>query len=219
MSVKLSGPMIPPRDGGLPQRAIVLLHGYGSDGNDLIGLAPYWRDIAPTALFVAPNAPDPCRDNPAGFQWFPIDFERPGYRFEGASRACPVVVSFLTDLWTQTGLTAADTILAGFSQGAMMALHVGLSLDTPLLGIIAFSGALIPPEQFLAGSSPRPPVCLIHGDEDVVVDPNYSAEAAATLRQAGFAVSYHVERGAGHTITAEGLRFASDFIARVAATV
>jgi phospholipase/carboxylesterase len=218
MTIKLSGPMIPPRDGGLPKQAIVLLHGYGSDGNDLIGLAPYWRDIAPNAVFLAPNAPEPSRDNPAGYEWFPIDFDRPGYRVEGATQVRPIITGFLTDLWTQTGLSAADTILAGFSQGAMMSLHVGLALDAPLMGLLAFSGAFIPPEKFLAGESPRSPVCLIHGDRDGVVDPQFSADAAETLRQAGFAVSYHVERGAGHTITADGLAFASDFISSVTAT-
>ena len=85
--IKLSGPMVPPRDGGLPTQAVVLLHGYGSDGADLIGLAPYWRDLLPGALFVAPNAPDPCRDNPGGYQWFPVDFAHPEFRADRAAAA------------------------------------------------------------------------------------------------------------------------------------
>ncbi|MDR3474852.1 MAG: prolyl oligopeptidase family serine peptidase [Devosia sp.] len=214
--IKLSGPMVPPRRGGPPTRAMVLLHGYGSDGNDLIGLASYWRELLPGAMFVAPNAPEPCRDNPAGYQWFPIDFERPDYRFEGAGRAAPVIREFLADLWRQTDLEPEDTILAGFSQGAMMALHVGLSLDAALLGVIGFSGALIAPAGFLDDVGPRPPICLVHGERDQVVDPDLSAQAAAILRGRGFDVRFHVEPGAGHTITEDGLAFASAFIASLA---
>lgn len=219
MTVKLSGPMVPPRDGGAPKQAVVLLHGYGSDGQDMIGLASYWRDLLPNALFVAPNAPDRSRDNPSGYQWFAIDFGRPDYRFDGASRARPIIGGFLDDLWMQTGLEPKDTILGGFSQGAMMALHVGVSLDRALMGIVAFSGAFIAPEGFAEGQGPRPPVCLVHGDRDPVVDPKLSAEAAEVLRAKGFEVSYHVEVGAGHTIAPDGLDFAGDFLATVSAKV
>ena len=219
MIVKLSGPMVPPKSGGAPKQAVVLLHGYGSDGQDLIGLAGYWRDLLPDALFVSPNAPEPCRDNPGGYQWFTVDFSRPEYRFDGASKAQPVVVEFLRDLWTQTGLTPKDTILGGFSQGAMMALHVSLTLDEALMGVIAFSGALIAPPGFANYVGPKPAICLVHGDRDAVVDPALSEEAATVLRSKGFAVSYHVEAEAGHTITEDGLAFAGEFIAAVSATV
>lgn len=219
MAVKLSGPMVPPKAGGAPAQAVVLLHGYGSDGNDLIGLAGYWRDLLPAALFVAPNAPETCRDNPAGYEWFPIDWDRPEYRVEGAEKARPVVTEFLGDLWRQTGLGPQNTILAGFSQGAMMALNAGLSLDAPLMGIIAFSGALIAPPGLLGDAGPRPPICLVHGDRDPVVDPQFSEQAATLLRDRGFEVSYHVEIGAGHTIAPDGLAFAGAFITAVSTTV
>jgi len=218
VAVKLSGPMVPPKQGGSPTQVIVLLHGYGSDGNDLIGLAAYWRDLLPGALFVAPNAPEPCRDNPSGFQWFAIDWDRPEYR-EGAQEARPAIAEFLDDLWRQTGLGPQQTVLSGFSQGAMMALNVGLSLDSPLLGILAFSGALIAPPGFPENSAARPPICLVHGDRDPVVDPELSEIAATTLRSNGFPVSYHVESGAGHTIAADGLAFAGEFLAAVSATL
>ena len=219
MTAKLSGPMVPPKDGGMPAQAVVLLHGYGSDGQDLIGLAGYWRDLLPGALFVAPNAPEPCRDNPAGYQWFPIAQDRAARWVDGAASARPVIAEFLDGLWTQTGLGPEHTILGGFSQGAMMALNVGLSLERALMGIIAFSGALIEPDAVRDSPAPRPPVCLVHGDLDGVVEPDLSESAAALLRGKGFPVSYHVEIGAGHTITEDGLGFASEFIAAVSARV
>lgn len=215
---KLSGPMVGPLSGGPPKQAIVLLHGYGSDGQDLIGLAGYWRQMLPEAIFLAPNAPEPCRQNPGGYQWFDIDPDRPDYRDGGAAAARPVIVEFLADLWTQTGLDAGNTVLAGFSQGAMMALHTGLSLEQTLLGIVSFSGALIPPPALLDGRGAKPPVCLIHGANDPVVAPAQSIEARRELEQHGFTVRYHVEANAGHTITEDGLAFASAFVEEVSKT-
>jgi len=138
--IKLSGPMLPPKSGRAPKQLMVLLHGYGADGRDLIGLGGEWRDDYPDMLFVSPNAPWPCARNPGGFEWFALS-DRPAedFRREGADQARPVIVNFLIDLWAQTGLSARDTVLCGFSQGAMMALHAGLSLDQKVRGIIAFS--------------------------------------------------------------------------------
>lgn len=218
MGSKLSGPMIAPRSGQPPRQAMVLLHGYGSDGNDLIGLAPHWQDLLPDALFVSPNAPEVCDSFAGGYQWFPVSFagDRLARRQEGVLQARPVLVDFLTDLWQQTGIAPEQTILAGFSQGAMMALHVGLSLEQQLMGIIGFSGAFVPPEGFGSAPYARPPVCLVHGDRDEVVDPELSADADVALRLAGFDVSYHVSPGVGHGIAPDGLAFASAFIARIA---
>jgi phospholipase/carboxylesterase len=132
-------------------------------------------------------------------------------------QARPVLSEFLDDLWSQTGIAPENTILAGFSQGAMMALHVGLSLEQPLMGIIAFSGAFLPPEGFGTAPLAKSPVCLVHGDMDQVVDAELSAEADAALRGAGYDVAYHVSHGVGHGIAPDGLAFATAFIERVAA--
>jgi phospholipase/carboxylesterase len=219
MTVKLSGPIVPPRSGAAPTHAVVLLHGYGSDGSDLIGLAPAWQDALPDALFLAPNAPEPSRMVSFGFQWFDIALEgnRLSRRQAGAAAARPVLVSFLEDLWEQTGIAPGRTILAGFSQGAMMALHVGLSLQQRLMGIVAVAGAFLPPADFDTAGYATPPICLVHGDRDDVVEPIHSQEAAELLSKAGYEVSYHVSRGVGHGISPDGLQFATDFIGRLAA--
>jgi phospholipase/carboxylesterase len=215
---KLSGPMLPPVSGGAPKQAVVLLHGYGSDGNDLIGLAPHWQAILPDAAFVSPNGPEQCRQLASGYQWFDISFDgdRLARRQIGVQQAAPVLREFLDDLWGQTGIAPEQTLLAGFSQGAMMALHVGLSLQRPLMGIIGFSGALLPPEGFGTDSVAKSPVCLVHGDRDEVVDPAHSAEADTMLCAAGYEVHYHVSPGVGHGIAPEGLGFATGFIEGVA---
>jgi phospholipase/carboxylesterase len=163
-------------------------------------------------LFVAPNAPEICAGNPSGFQWFPLAVDRIAGRIEGAAAARPVLVNFLIDLWAQTGLTAADTILCGFSQGAMMALHVGTSLDSKLIGIVAFSGALIPPDGFGDDYFAKPPVALIHGEFDQVVDPNLSRESAQVLADAGFETRLHISQNTGHGIASDGHLFATEFL-------
>lgn len=217
MSIKLSGPMLTPANGGAPDSAVVLLHGYGSDGNDLIAMAPAFQPLLPGALFVSPNAPQPL--GMGGFQWFPIDWtgDRLASRQTGVISARPILVEFLNDLWPQTGVTPDRTILAGFSQGAMMALHVGLSLpaEQTLMGVIGMSGAFLPPDDFGSEGLARPPVCLVHGDMDDVVDPNHSADANSVLTNSGVEVHYHVSRGVGHGVSPDGMDYIARFIEHV----
>jgi phospholipase/carboxylesterase len=209
--VKLSGPMLPPASGN-PRQLVVLLHGYGSDGRDLIALGQYWRDSFPDAIFVAPNAHEVCAGNPYGYQWFPLDLERPATREIGAEAARPVITQFLHDLWTQTGLGPENTVLMGFSQGAMMALDTGLRLKTPLKGIIAFSGMVIAPEKLRDGIASKPPVLLIHGDVDEVVPVIGSEAALPMLIDLGIPAQLHISPGAGHTIAQDGLEAATGFL-------
>ncbi|MGV3650287.1 MAG: alpha/beta hydrolase [Devosia sp.] len=209
----LSGPRLPPASGGAPKSLMVMLHGYGADGHDLIALGRYWVRALPDTLFVSPNAPERCAMSPMGYQWFPLSLDRTISRVTGAAAARPAIVAHLEALWAETGLGPEATYLMGFSQGAMMALHVGLSLATPLRGIIGFSGAFIPPAGFSAEAAPRTPVCLVHGEVDQVVDPALSVAAAETLTAAGLETSLLMCPNVGHGIAPEGLDFAGHFIA------
>lgn len=211
MTAQLSGPMVAP-ESGTPKNLIVLLHGYGSDGNDLIGLAPYWRDLLPDTLVVAPNAPWACDINPAGYQWFPLELDREISRLDGSGQARPVITGFLEQVWAETGLGAADTVLGGFSQGAMMALDAGLRLPEALKGIVAFSGGVISPETIGDELVSKPPVCLIHGAEDDVVPVGMSVRGGEALKTAGLEVLVHVSPGTGHGIAPDGLEVATGFI-------
>jgi len=208
MTATLSGPMLPPKSGGAAKQAMVLLHGYGADGADLLSLGYQWRELWPDMLFVAPNAPQACAANPGGYEWFPLGPDRIAGRIAGVEGARPVLVNFLMDLWVQTGLGPADTVLVGFSQGAMMALHVGTGLDRPLAAIVAFSGGLVLGEGPYALS----PVAVVHGDADAVVDPDLGREAAQVLGAKGFEVALHMSPGIGHGIAPDGLAFATAFL-------
>ncbi|WP_417583706.1 alpha/beta hydrolase [Pelagibacterium sp.] len=211
--VKLSGPMLTPTSG--PEKSlVVLLHGYGSDGRDLIALGQFWRDSFPDTMFVAPNAPHVCGGNPFGYEWFPLDLERDRTlsRLTGAETAHPIIDGFLADLWAQTGLGPADTILVGFSQGAMMALYTGLRLAEPLKGIVAFSGLIVAPEKLGAEIASKPPVLLIHGDMDDVVPVMGSEAALPKLIDLGVDAGLHISQGSGHTIAQDGLDAATAFL-------
>ncbi len=214
MNVKLSGPMIAP-EGGNPDRLVVLLHGYGSDGNDLISLAQFWQKDMAKALFVAPNAPQKCDINPMGYQWFALDTDREMSRLSGSKKAGAALNEFLNDLWRQTGLGPKDTLLVGFSQGAMMALDVGLRLEEALLGIVSFSGALIEEEDLPSHIRSRPPVCLVHGLADDVVPANLSEKATKILNDLNVRVAPFMEPGVGHTISMNGLGFAVAFVREI----
>jgi phospholipase/carboxylesterase len=216
VTAKLSGPMLPPKSGAAPRRLMVLLHGYGADGSDLLSLGWQWRDLWSDMLFVAPNAPDPCDVNPAGYQWFALQPDRSAGRIEGVAQARPILVDFLMDLWAQTGVGPSDTVLCGFSQGSMMALNVGLTLDRPVAAVAAFSGALVLPD----GARVKPPAALIHGADDRVLEAELSRAAARDLAAQGIEVALHISPGTGHGIAPDGLDFATSFLlAHLGATV
>ena len=217
MKQTLSGPMVPPKS-GKAKKAVVLLHGYGSDGNDLISLAQYWRAEMADTMFVAPNAPDRCDINPMGHQWFPLAVDRLNSPLVGVETARAVITEFLEALWAQTGLKAADTLLIGFSQGGMMALDVGLRLEQPLSGIVSFSGGLIGVETIQKEIKSKPPVCFIHGEADDVVPMQMSKAGHEALKRLDVKSALHLEPGVAHTISMEGLGFALAFMREVGGT-
>ena len=210
----LTGPERPAAS-GTADSLVVFLHGYGADGDDLIGLAEPLAPYLPNTRFLAPNAPERCPANPAGYQWFPIPW------LDGTPEAVAQAAaerSFgLLDRWLDAvagaGVPPSRMVLVGFSQGTMMALHVGLRRREPLAGIVGFSGRLHEAGRLAAelGAAP-PPVLLIHGDADPVVPFASLAEAAEALDAAGVETATHVSRGIGHGIAPDGLGLALDFI-------
>jgi phospholipase/carboxylesterase len=207
----LTGPERPAAS-GRADSLVVFLHGYGADGNDLIGLAeplaPHLRDTR----FLAPNAPERCVSNPMGYQWFPIPWldGTP----EAVARASAEAAFRFLDRWLDrvaAEVPAERTVLFGFSQGTMMALQVGLRRAQPFAGIVGFSGRLLMPER-LADITVRPPVLLVHGDQDPMVPVESLAEAADALTAAGVETYTHVSRGVGHGIAPDGLGLALGFI-------
>ena len=213
--IKLDGPIHGPEAGGKPGHLVVLLHGYGADGNDLIGLAPVLAPLMPDVVFHAPNAPHPCEGNPFGYQWFGISRLDPAVAAAGVRSAAPFAEQFLEDTMAKYGLDESKTVLVGFSQGTMMALHVGLRRAKPLAGIIGFSGMLAAADTLKAEIKSRPPVLLVHGDADDMLPAVLTQRAAAALQENQIEVAVHIAKGLGHGIDETGLSLAARFLLEV----
>jgi phospholipase/carboxylesterase len=206
MLARLSGPSRQPAAGGKPRRLVILLHGLGADGNDLIGLAPYWARLLPTAEFLSPNAPFPCDMAPHGYQWFSSQDRSPEAVLGGVRAAAPVLDAFIDESLAERDLTDGDLALVGFSQGTMMSLFVGLRREEPVAGIVGFSGRLLAPELLASELRSRPRILLAHGTEDPLVPYSSLAAAETALEAAGVPVETVTCFGIGHSIDEEGLR-------------
>lgn len=203
---KLTAPSRPPASGEPPKQLVILLHGLGADGNDLIGLAPYWSPLLPEAEFVAPNAPFPCDMAPNGYQWFSVQDRSPAAVLAGVRAAAPLLDAYIDETLAERGLDDNDMALVGFSQGTMMSLFVGLRRPQPVAGILGFSGRLLAPELLTNELRSRPPVLLVHGTEDPLVPYDSLAAAESALRAANVPVETLTCPGIGHSIDENGLR-------------
>jgi phospholipase/carboxylesterase len=215
----LDGPRLPPRTQGPARQLVVFLHGYGADGNDLIEIGRAWQPLLPHAAFVSPHAPEPCAEAPVGRQWFALTFRDPQERWRGANAAAPGLDRFLDAELARHRLDDRALALVGFSQGTMMALHVGLRRRAAPAAIVGYSGLLVlPPGQgpdaVAREISARPPVLLVHGDQDDLIPAQGLFQAAQGLAALGIAVEWHLSHGIGHGIDPEGLRHGGEFLGR-----
>ncbi|HZH25693.1 MAG TPA: alpha/beta fold hydrolase [Azospirillaceae bacterium] len=211
ISIRLDGPRLEPK-GGTPDRLIVLLHGLGADGDDLIGLAPHWQSVLPTAAFIAPNAPFPCDMAPYGYQWFSLQDRTPARILAGVQAAAPMLDAFLDELLESYRLGPERLALVGFSQGTMMAMHVAMRRDKPVAGVVGFSGALVGAELLAEDIRSRPPVLLVHGDADQIVPVQASRLALGALEAAGIKARLVVRPGLPHSIDGVGLTEGAAFL-------
>lgn len=207
----LDGPRISPR--GKPTSLVVLLHGYGANGDDLIGLAHEWRGVLPHTAFVSPNAPELIPGYAGGRQWFGLTFRDPDEYWRGVTKARGPLDSFLDAELARLGLDADRLAIVGFSQGAMMALHVGPRRSAAPAALVGLSGVIAGPEHLAADAKVRPPVLLMHGDVDEVIPVEAMHTSREALAAAGFAIEWHERPGLGHGIDTETLNISGSFLA------
>ena len=214
----LDGPWLEPPSGQV-KRLVVFLHGYGADGNDLIEIGKAWQGLLPDTAFVSPHAPEPCGQAPVGRQWFPLFTRAQNERWEGVNKAGPVVDKFLDAELARRKLPPSALALVGFSQGTMMALHIGFRRAVAPAAIVGYSGIFVLPDkakaEAVAGEiKGKPPVLLIHGDQDDLIPVQALLQGSQDLASLGVPVEWHISSGIGHGIDQEGLRHGGMFLAR-----
>jgi phospholipase/carboxylesterase len=218
MPSSITGPRLAPASGTAKQ-LVVFLHGYGADGDDLIEIGRQWQRWLPDAAFVAPHAPELLPGQPAGRQWFALTFRDPHERWRGVNHAAPGLEAFLAAELARVQLPASKLALVGFSQGTMMALHLGLRRLQPPAAIVGYSGLLVleegkGPESLAGQVRAKPPILLVHGDRDEVIPLDALFMSADALAAADVPCEWHLSVGVGHGIDAEALRHGGLFLRR-----
>ncbi|HEX2113704.1 MAG TPA: prolyl oligopeptidase family serine peptidase [Alphaproteobacteria bacterium] len=209
----LEGPRFGPAAGGKPQSLVLLLHGLGADGNDLISLAPYWTRLLPNTAFVSPHAPFPCDMAPYGRQWFSLQDRSQTMILAGVKAAAPILDAFIDAELKKHGLTEDRLALVGFSQGTMMSLYVAPRRPRAVAAVVGYSGALVGADTLPVEAKSKPPILLVHGEMDDIVPFQAMAAAAAGLRAVGLQVETVARPGLPHSIDDVGLTRGGTFLA------
>ena len=208
----LSGPRHPPQNGAAPNKLVILLHGIGADGNDLIALAPHWARLLPDAEFISPHAPYRYDMAPQGRQWFSIRDFSPDILLAGARETAPILDQFIDEQLARTGLSDDRIALVGFSQGTMMSLFSSLRRTRRMAGVVGYSGRMVGMETTSDEVKSRPPVLLIHGDSDDLIPPDAMLEATQNLGASAVSVQWHICSNLGHGIDQAGLGIGGRFL-------
>ena len=215
--IELSGPSMAPASGGAARSLVILLHGVGADGNDLIGLAPHFARVLPDTAFVSPDAPYPCDMAPRGRQWFSIQTQDAALRLAAIRDTAEILNAYIDGQLAAHGLADDRMALVGFSQGTMMSLYTAPRRDRACAGIMAYSGRLEGGAELARELKSRPPVMMVHGDQDELLPVASMTGAAATLAENGIEVETHVRPGLGHGIDEAGLQIGASFLAQALA--
>tara|TARA_B100000579_G_scaffold120940_1_gene97337 strand:+ start:1449 stop:2108 length:660 start_codon:yes stop_codon:yes gene_type:complete len=208
----IDGPSIHPLSGSQAKQLVIFCHGYGADGNDLIGLANYFQQILPDAYFISPNAPESCPMNPMGYQWFDFTSNDPDLIWKKVNDAGEILNNFIDNKLNELNLSDKDLSLVGFSQGTMMSLHVGLRRSAAMSSIVGFSGRLIREDTLSDDMKSKPPIYLIHGDQDPMVPYSDTINAAKILKDLDVDVQSHISPNTPHSIAQDGLKIAINFL-------
>lgn len=211
----LSGPEFGPTSGSKPEQLVILCHGLGADGNDLISLAPYYAQVLPNAKFISPNAPFKCDMSPFGYQWFSLQERSEDAMLRGVQNAKPILDAFIDQQLLKYDLKENNMVLIGFSQGTMVSLFTVPRRKIAVAGLIGYAGRLIGKDLLGQEIRCRPPMIMINGDQDELVPSTVQSLAVETLRSAGVEIKGHILPGLGHSIDETGIRIAQDFLSSI----
>ena len=209
----LTGPSLEATS-GKADSLVIFCHGYGSNGDDLITLGKNWQVILPNTAFISPNAPEES-PNPGGYQWFPKTSFTSEERIKGSYAASACLDEFIDASLKKYSVKPERLALVGFSQGTMMALHVGLRRNKGLAGILGYSGALAAPGNLVKEMKCKVPILLVHGAQDNVIPFPALFEAVGALEAAGLKPEKHISQNTAHGIAQDGMQMGGTFLARI----
>ena len=212
MTFCLDTKIIGPENSVEIKNAIILLHGYGGDGNDISMLPLNWKRHLPHTVFLCPNGHESCPINPVGFQWFDLTKEDPAYILEQSKKAEKKLNEFIEDVKTKYELENKDICLSGFSQGCMMSINLGLTAKNKFNCVIGFSGKIIDQEDLKIRKKNSTNVLLIHGDTDEIVSPSHLLEAKDFFIRNSVDIETHLIKNCGHNIPIESSSIALNYI-------
>ena len=212
MTFCLDSIIIKPEEGKEIKNAIILLHGYGGDGNDISMLTMNWKRFLPNTIFLCPNGHEPCPINPSGFQWFDLTKDDPNYILEQSLRAEKKLNKFIDQIKDEFKIENKKICLSGFSQGCMMSLNIGLTANEEFNCIVGFSGKIINQSDLKSRKKVSTSTILIHGDSDQVVSPNFLLEAKDFLIRNDVSIETHLIKNCDHFIPSEASSIALKYI-------
>ena len=211
MTFCLDTTIIEPEDKNI-KNAIILLHGYGGDGKDISTLSLNWKRHLPNTVFICPNGHEPCSINPSGYQWFDLTNDNPDYILEQSLKGEKILNQFINEVKEKFSLQNNRICLAGFSQGCMMSINLGLTSETEYNCIIGFSGKIINPKDLEIRKKNSTQTLLIHGELDQVVPPNSLLEAKDFFIRNNISIDTHLIKNCDHHIPIESSSIALNYI-------
>jgi len=194
------------------KNAVILLHGYGGDGNDISMLSLNWKRHLPNTIFICPNGHETCEINPSGYQWFDLTKDDPNYILKETKKAEEILKKFINEIKEEYNLINSNICLSGFSQGCMMSLNVGLTSEDKFSSIVGFSGKIINQNDLKQRIKNLTDVFLIHGELDDIVSPTFLLEAKDFLIREKINVESHMVKNCGHHIPIEASSLALNYI-------
>ncbi len=212
MSYTLNSVIINPSSKSSPKNAVILCHGYGGDGKDISILANYWKNFLPDTMFVCPDAPEVCKVNPSGFQWFDLMDQTDDETLSKSLIAEKKLDNLINEVTSQNKLNLNDIALVGFSQGCMISLQTALKKRDKIKCLIGYSGKILNIKHLNQNINSKPEIFLMHGDKDAVVPINFLLEAKEFFNRNNYIIQTKIFKNCEHRIPTEGSSLGLEFL-------
>ena len=197
-----------------PTSLVVLLHGIGADGFDLVPLAEFWSSTLKKTKFYSLHAPEAYKLAPSGRQWFDLEDRDQTRILKEIELVKPIIVNFLEKKLKKNNLSYKDIVFVGFSQGTMVALNLALTIKKEIMGVLGYSGGVILTKSGKIEICSKPNICLVHGNDDEVVPKKMMETTKEVLIQNNINTKAHLIKNMGHGINQEGLEIGQNFLVK-----